>query len=348
MKCINCKKEKELLSKALGICLECIRNDFENISSHIEAVHRSVREQTGYPGVPPRSKSGISCRICANDCVIPPDQKGYCGLRLNKDGRIKNIGGTKDLGIFEWYFDPLPTNCVADWVCDGSKARGYKNLAVFYCACSFNCLFCQNWHFRHMPLKGPVSAEELASYIDDRTFCICYFGGDPSVQIIHALETSKLALRLGVRVCFETNGSMRSDILQEVAEIVLESKGCIKFDLKTFDERLNIALCGVSNRKTYQNFEYLAKLGKERKAYPFLVASTLLVPGYIDVKEVKRIATFIAELDPNIPYTLLAFYPHFYMRDLPTTSWKLAFECKEAAEGAGLKKIKIGNVHLLS
>ncbi len=77
------------------------------------------------------------------------------------------------------------------------------------------------------------------------------------------------------------------------------------------------------------------------------VASTLLVTGYVDVEEVSAIARFIAELNPNIPYSLLGFHPNFYMDDLPTTSRSHAFRCKEAAEATGLRRVNIGNLHLL-
>lgn len=78
-----------------------------------------------------------------------------------------------------------------------------------------------------------------------------------------------------------------------------------------------------------------------------LSASTLLIPGYVDAEEVGNIARFISEIDPNIPYTLLAFYPCYVMNDLPTTSRKQALESKKAAE-KHLKNTKIGNIHLLS
>ena len=81
---------------------------------------------------------------------------------------------------------------------------------------------------------------------------------------------------------------------------------------------------------------------------PFLLASTLLVPGYVDEREVEAIAGFIAGLNPEIPYSLLAFYPHFYLHDLPTTSRRHAIRCKEVAERKGLRRVHIGNVHLLS
>ena len=78
-----------------------------------------------------------------------------------------------------------------------------------------------------------------------------------------------------------------------------------------------------------------------------LIASTLLVPGYVDEIEVAGLAGYLAGLDPEIPYSLLGFYPHFYLHDLPNTSRSHALRCKQIAERAGLKKVNIGNVNLL-
>jgi len=36
------------------------------------------------------------------------------------------------------------------------------------------------------------------------------------------------------------------------------------------------------------------------------------------------------------------------MKDLPTTSKGHAMRCKEVAEKAGLRNVRIGNIHLLS
>ena len=74
-------------------------------------------------------------------------------------------------------------------------------------------------------------------------------------------------------------------------------------------------------------------------------SSSLGLP--VGVEEVENIASFIAGLDPNIPYSLLAFYPQFYMNDLPTTSKKEAMECMGAAKKY-MKRVRIGNIHLLS
>ncbi len=141
---------------------------------------------------------------------------------------------------------------------------------------------------------------------------------------------------------------MHPELAEKAAQYALESGGNIKFDLKTWTEDLNIALCGVSNQPTLANFKRLGtKFYRKRPEVPVLCASTLLVPGYVDVKEVEHIAHFISEVDPTIPYTLLAFYPCYVMNDLPTTPRRHAVKCKETAEKY-LENTRIGNIHLLS
>jgi pyruvate formate lyase activating enzyme len=140
---------------------------------------------------------------------------------------------------------------------------------------------------------------------------------------------------------------MEEPFLTMMADLSWRSGGCIKFDLKAWDPGIHQALCGVSNTKTLENFRTLAAWIKKRPEPPFLIASTLLVPGYVDDLEVGGIAASVAELDPGLPYSLLAFYPHFFLPDLPTTSRGHAHRCKEIAERAGLRNVHIANVHLL-
>lgn len=363
--CKICKTSDNLVSQTLEVCLNCIREKPKETEKYIVEAHKKSRSEFDLPPFPPKAKNGAKCKICVNECQIPLGEKGFCGLRTNEDGNLKNLTGKG--AVVQWYYDRLPTNCVADWVCPGcansgypkysySKGPeyGYKNLAVFFGACSFDCLFCQNWHFRYLAEKPTKikTVKQLVDMVDSRTSCICYFGGDPTPQMNYAIKASKLALEKNkdriLRICWETNGSMKKSLLKKAVKLSLESGGCIKFDLKTFNENLNKALTGVTNKRTLENFEYVASFIKERPDPPLLIASTLIVPGYIDEKEVSDIANFISDLNPEIPYALLGFYPHFYMHDLPLTKREHAFRCKEVAEKAGLSNVKIGNLHLLS
>ncbi len=353
-RCRECGRSSHLIAEALGACVDCIRDHPERVLPAIQEFHAYSRRAFDLPTEPPQASDGAPCTLCVRQCRIAEGELGYCGLRSNRGGKLAHLAGTRKSGVLQWYYDPLPTNCVAEWVCAEGAHHGYKNLAVFYGACSFNCLFCQNWSYRDLArARSPIlSAEELADQVDDTTACICYFGGDPSPQMPHAIAASELALKKAaprpLRICWETNGSMNPGVLRHVARLAMDSGGTVKFDLKAWDDHLHQALCGVSNQRTLENFARLAEFGKQRPEPPLAVASTLLVPGYVDAREVSQIARFIASIDPAIPYSLLGFHPHFFITNLPTTSRRHAEECERAARDAGLVNVRIGNVHLLS
>lgn len=326
-------------------------------------VHARIRNEWGLPAEAPRHEGGIACDLCAISCRIGEGHWGYCGLRQNVRGRLEGVSAIK--GKLSWYHDPLPTNCVADWVCPGGSRcgyptysysegseYGYSNLAVFPHACTFHCLYCQNWHFRYHTFEERYEAiRNLARAVNEKTACVCYFGGDPSPQLPYLLRASSMMRESNesriLRICWETNGAMSKKLMEEVADSALTSGGCIKFDLKAWNETLHMALTGVTNRQTLENFKRLATWSLSRPEPPFLIASTLMVPGYIDAQEVGRIAGFIACLNPEIPYSLLAFHPDYKMTDLAPTSRRQAQECVEGARQAGLKHVRVGNFHLL-
>lgn len=353
--CQVCGERSRLIPDVLSACADCIRSRPDEALPSILEAHAGIRCEFELPPEAPHTEGGVVCPLCANACCLGEEEVGLCGLRTVRAGRLVHLAGTPRGALVSWYDDPLPTNCVADWVCAGShvartsRGRGKVNLAVFYEACTFNCVSCQNWHFRLKRPPGRISARELAAQAHPRTFCVCYFGGDPTAQMPHALATSRLLAEQGVTVCWETNGSMHPRLLDQAVDLSLRTGGCIKFDLKAFDENLHLALTGVSNRRTLENFRRAAERIPERPgAPPLVVASTLLVPGYMDAQEVNRIAGFVAQIDPTIPYALLGFYPHFFIHDLPRTSVRHAEEAEAAARDAGLTQVRVGNRHLLS
>ncbi|MBU7000792.1 MAG: radical SAM protein [Theionarchaea archaeon] len=336
--CILCGKDS-VLSRALPVCLSCIRTHPEKALPLAEAVHRRIKREYAMPETPP--DRGVPCGFCVNDCRIEEGYSGYCGVRRNTHGSVMPRSGSEDTAFVECYYDLLPTNCVSMDYCGERHSTTGKNLAVFYESCTYNCLFCQNWHYR--TVSGTMSVGELVSRVDEETACICYFGGDPTPQIMHALNVAK---RVDVRVCWETNGAFSRNLARRVGRTAFASGGTIKFDLKAYSDSLHYALCGASNRNTLSNFTYIHEQFHRREP-PILVASSLLVPGYIDEKEISDIAQFISALDPDIPYSLLAFHPHFKFSDLPCTSRELAYGCLEAAS-KHLSRVGIGNPWLLT
>ncbi len=363
-KCLLCGELLGEVARCIGICPSCVRNRPLESRERIERVHAESREMFGLPTRPPANPDGIECKLCFHRCRPGKQQKGYCGVRHGTKSSMRTDGKSRSLVSF--YRDPLPTNCVADWVCAGGTGEGYPrfsndcgpevgfyNLAVSLEACNFNCLFCQNWSFRkaHLaPRWTPI--ETLEKEVDDCTSCICFHGGDPGPQLPYAVRLSEAVRKKNpgriFRICWETNGALHPSGLKKMIRLALKSGGCVKMDLKAWSPETHRALCGFENSKVLENFARAAEWSSERPSPPALVASTPLIPDFIGEDEIFGLASFIARINPDIPYAILAFAPQFLMDDSTTTSSAQAEACYRAAKLAGLTRVRIGNEHLLS
>ncbi len=370
-KCRICGKESSVVSSYLGVCASCIRERSGDALPIALRRHLLYRSNIGLPEIPPKSKDGLKCKFCGNSCVLKESEKGYCGIILNRHGKLSPITNDWSKAVGLYYLDPHPTNCVAGPVCPANTSRGYpkytmtenveygySNLAVFYGGCNFNCLFCQNYEHKSMSVKGkPVMAidELLKEAMKPNVSCICFFGGDPGPFIIHALAVSRKVLKkakeIGVikRICWETNGYENPSLMREMAKISLKSGGIVKIDFKAWTPSIYKALTGVDAvHRVKENVKLVAKMFNERPEPPLLVVSILLVPGYVDVYEVRKIGEYIFSINSKIPVVLLAFSPQHLLSDLPPTSRKHAFEAyKVLKEEIGLKEVYIGNIWLL-
>jgi len=350
MYCPNHETDERIISQSIGVCSQCVGG---GTTRQAKETHESLRRRDRLvPSVP--SNGETTCAECGNHCRMNEGEIGFCNIRIVKNGKVVDRYSTN--AVVSWYFDPLPTNCVADWVCSVTKERelGFgrqrlKNLAVFYGSCNSDCLFCQNASYRTMMSRGSplMTPEELSSAADDYTACVCYFGGDPACNPEHSLMTSRLLNESKhVRVCYETNGNISKKWIDTIADIVKTTGGTLKFDLKAVTPNIYETLTGISNSVVLRNFKELASAYRNRDG-EFLLASILLVPGYIDIPEVVKICSFIADCDSSIPTALLGFSPHHAMSDLPRTSREHARAALDVSKEVGLENVRIGNLGLL-
>ncbi|MEL9939655.1 MAG: radical SAM protein [Ignisphaera sp.] len=374
--CRVCGKSSKTVSSIIGVCVDCLRSRAGEALPIAMSVHKSYRIGLGLPLEAPKSSGGVKCSFCANECVIPLNGVGFCGVWTNKGGFLQPVEGFGK-GVLHYYLDPLPTNCVATPVCPAYTGAGYPkyalrngvehgfyNLAVFFAGCNLNCVFCQNWEHKNIVVDGAqrarfrVSEEELfEAAMASRVTCVCYFGGDPGPHTVYALKVSRKiveeARRRGAvkRICWETNGLENPSIMSEMARLSLESGGIVKIDWKAWTPSVYQALTGVDGKKAVdrikENVKIVSEMAKKRREIPLLVISVLLVPGYIDEVEIRGIAEYIASIDPETPVIFLAFHPDHLLKDLPPTSISHAKKAIETAHEASLKRVYIGNKWLL-
>jgi len=365
--CSLCGKRSRLIAANLGLCVECIRNNPDASRPIIASSHARARTTFGLPGEPPRSKKGIPCKVCTHVCRIGVGEVGYCGLKRNIDGRLVSRVSTEN-ALLHAYLDSQVTNCCSAWFCPAGTGAGYPeyaccngpeygylNLALFFYGCNFDCLFCQNISHKHLQTAEETTADRLVNITmgNPRVSCWCFFGGSPEPQLPFAISASRKMLGILptgriLRICFEWNGCGNQHLVERAGELAFRSGGNLKFDLKCRNPILSLALSGVENSSAFANFEAIYEnFYKERKNPPVLTATTLMVSGYIDAEEVEQISSFIAEMDPSIPYSLLVFFPQHMMNDLSITPVTQVKECYEAAR-KHLKRVNIGNLNLIS
>ncbi|MEM4822130.1 MAG: radical SAM protein [Acidilobaceae archaeon] len=373
--CSLCRS-RGLISSSVGVCYECLKNRVDEAVVISRSLRLKWRSSIGFPGEPPRD-GRLKCSICINECLIPEGGRGFCGVWVNRGGKIEPIAG-RGLMVAHTYLDPHPTNCVATPVCPATGRgfpkytfirgieRGFYNLAVFLGGCPLDCVFCQNWEHKTMISHGKLaswaksySIEDLVNEaLDPLVTCVCYFGGDPTPHTPLLILASRTIIaesrRVGQnfkRICWETDGLMNPNIMREAARLSLESGGIVKIDWKAWTPSVYEALTGVNGEKAIrrlkENTKLIASLAKDRVDPPLLVVSILLVPGYVTVEEVEKIAEYISSLEVNIPVVLLAFHPDHLMRDLPPTSRRHAREAERVVKSKGIKEVYIGNEWLL-
>ena len=169
---------------------------------------------------------------------------------------------------------------------------------------------------------------------------VAFTGGDLACQPEFYAKSAELIKELNknVWVLFETNGyGLTPNTLDLFQHAGIDS---FWLDIKAFNDDVHRRLTGVSNSR-------ILKLPGELKEREFVFeVLSLYIPGWVETDQIGNIAMELASVDVEIPFTLLAFFPEYKMRDVPSpTLWQM-IDAYSAAKDAGLRKIKLGNLHL--
>jgi pyruvate formate lyase activating enzyme len=330
-------------AQSLNICADCLRRLPQDQESRVHPY--SLRKKWALRETSPRSPDAKKCRLCSNECRLGHEEAGYCGLRKNSAGKIKPVFPER-AALARMYLDPLPTNCCAAWFCRGSEEKGY-NLAFFFYGCNLDCLFCQNSSHKRLKEASFLTEQEVIhSALLPEVRCVCFFGGSPEPQLPFALRVSEKIIEQSKNtkhICWEWNGCGHPALVKKAAQLSQMSGGTIKFDLKAYHPNIARALCGADLSRSYKNFSSLAEIFPQEN---LLTATTLLVPYYVDKREVEEIAKFISRTGADFPYSLLVFHPDFLMADLPVTPRAQAEECYQEVRRF-LSRVYVGNMNLL-
>ena len=276
----------------------------------------------------------VRCGLCLHQCRIKPGRRGKCGVRENREGILYSLVYGR---ISAEQVDPVEKKPLAHFL------PGTLTYSIATGGCNFTCLHCQNHSLsqvdygrKRLPFIHK-SAEAVAAAAH-RGGCrsVSYTYVEPTVFFEFAYDCCVHAKALGLKNIFVSNGYM-SD---EAARMLTPVLDAINIDIKSFRDQFYRDVCGAHVEQVLKNVRYFREQGI------WVEVTTLLIPGLNDSEdEIREIAQFIADVDPDIVWHISGFRPMFKMLDRPATSPLQLLQAREIGIDTGLNYVYVGNVH---
>jgi pyruvate formate lyase activating enzyme len=274
----------------------------------------------------------IECQLCPRRCRVADRERGYCGVRENRDGKYHTLVYGRPVSV---HVDPIEKKPLFHFL-PGSNAFSLATVG-----CNIECRFCQNWQisqFRPEQVRGAVlPPQETARLAQKRgARSIAYTYSEPVIFYEYMHDTAVQANALGVKSVMISNGYIEPEPMRQVAEHL----AAVKIDLKAFTEAFYRELCSGRLEPVLETLKLLAKLGK------WIEIVVLILPTKNDSpEEIKRMSEWIrTNLGKDVPLHFTRFHPTYKVRNLPRTPLATLKRCHRIATDAGLRYVYVGNV----
>ncbi|MEJ2053106.1 MAG: AmmeMemoRadiSam system radical SAM enzyme [Calditrichaceae bacterium] len=274
----------------------------------------------------------IRCKLCPRECVIDDRERGYCGVRENRDGVYYTLVYSRPC---TYHIDPIEKKPLFHFY-PGSIA-----FSIATAGCNLNCKFCQNWQISQVTPEqvrsiymSPGDVAQAAA--QNKCLSIAYTYNEPTIFYEYMYDTAIKGHANDVKSVVITAGY----IAKEPLETLCGRVDAIKVDLKAFSE------------KYYQDVvkgelkPVLDSLVTMQKMDVWTEIVYLVVPTMNDSDlELKKLSKWIkANLGPDVPVHFTRFHPQYILKNLPPTPLETLERAKAIADTEGLNYVYIGNV----
>ena len=274
----------------------------------------------------------LQCYACGHRCVIFPEKRGICKVRVNERGALR-----------------VPWGYVAGLQCDPTEKKpfhhvlpGSSTLTFGMLGCDYACASCHNW-LTSQALRDPAAGVQPTEVTPRTLIDLARRHGaalvgssynEPLITSEWAVAVFQEAKAAGLRTCYVSNGNATPEVL----DYLRPWTDCYKVDLKAMTQRNYRALGGVL-QQVLETIRIVYKRGF------WLEVVTLVIPGWNDsADELRAAAEFIASVSPFIPWHVSAFRKDYHMTDPDDTGPETLRRAARIGEAAGLKYVYAGNL----
>jgi pyruvate-formate lyase-activating enzyme len=170
---------------------------------------------------------------------------------------------------------------------------------------------------------------------------VAFTGGDLTCcPDFYVQSTRLIKAETGLWVLVETNGyGLTPENLDLLKEAGVDS---FWLDLKAFDGTDHKWLTGCFNRNILKLPEEIMKRGF------VLEVLSLYIPNLVETPQLKKIAQLIFDVDPEIPFTILAFFPEYQMKRYKNPKASDMVEAYLGVKAVGLRNVRLGNTGIFT
>lgn len=276
----------------------------------------------------------VRCNLCAHRCVIPPGKQGACCVRENRNGVLVTLVYERAISQ---HVDPIEKKPLFHF------QPGSRSYSIATVGCNFRCAFCQNWEISQLPrethqIPGQAARPEAIVRAAREYGCasISYTYTEPTIFAEYALDTARVALGLGLKNVFVSNGYMTPELLYLMQGTI----HAINVDLKAGRGEFYHKISGADLKPVLANLKLIRQLGI------WLEVTTLVIPGLNDSdEELRWVASYLFnELGPDVPWHVSRFFPQYHMTDVPPTPATTLARAWHIGREVGLRYVYVGNL----
>lgn len=267
------------------------------------------------------SQNRVICPVCPHACALTEGQVGICGARQACGGKVidQNYGRLASVAL-----DPIEKKPLARF------KPGSTVLSLGSYGCNMRCPFCQNaslacarqgttrwWQ------STPQEVVDMAHSFEQKgTVGIAYTYNEPLIGYEFVRDTSRLAREAGLVNVLVSNGMINPKPLSELTSLI----DATNIDLKGFSDSFYRWAGGdfETVKHTIATFAQMPTCHLE--------VTTLIIPGINDDPVLMdEMASWLAALDPDIPYHITRFFPCHKLTDREPTEVALIHQLVEIA-----------------
>lgn len=278
-----------------------------------------------------KERNGVRCSVCARKCFISKEKRGYCQVRKNVGNKLYTLNFGKIVSINTVNIEKNPL------------FHFYPNSNVLFISSPGNNFPDQTQIFtdknQENVIGKPYDPEDIVDLAEkDGCKAITYNGTEPFMFFEFVFRTAKLAQRSNIKNAIVTNGFLTEEAIKKITKYIdaftvnLIASG----DPDFYEKFLEVS-------DTEPLFDVLRQI-KKRRAH--LEITNLVIPQVGDkLEQCRKLAQWVSsELNPEVPFHLVQFYPDKRFPELPPTPVATLEAFADEVRKTGLRYIYIDNV----